>query len=99
MVAEFAVELPAALPDRPEVLTDPRLAPRDFTVGRVEGLLAHRRSSSRLLLECGEVSGLAGEREGALYLGSCVIQNALIDRRLWRAPDLKLPADVLSRHL
>src|SRR5229473_2881568 len=43
-----------------------------------------------VLLECGAVSGLAGQREGALYLGSCVIQNALMNCRLWRAPDLKL---------
>ena len=45
------------------------------------------------------MAGLAGEREGAIYLGSCVIHRARIDRRLWRAADLKLPADVLSRHL
>jgi hypothetical protein len=37
MVAELAVQLPAILPDRPEVFSDPRLTRRDLAFGRVEG--------------------------------------------------------------
>jgi hypothetical protein len=63
IITELAGELPAVLPDGPEGFTGPRLTRRDLAVGRVEGLVAHHRSSSRLLLECGEVSGLAGEQK------------------------------------
>jgi hypothetical protein len=48
MIAEFAVQLPAVLPDCPEVLTDPRMTGLLRAVGRIVGLVAHGRS----LVQC-----------------------------------------------
>jgi hypothetical protein len=44
MIAEFAIDLTDVLPDGPEVFADSRLTRRDRAIGRVEGLVAHRRS-------------------------------------------------------
>jgi hypothetical protein len=43
-ITELAIELLAVLPDGPEVLGRLPLPRRWFVVGRVEGLVAHRRS-------------------------------------------------------
>ena len=81
IIPEFAREPPAALLDGPEAFAGPRLPRRNLAIRGVEGLSLIVGRDSGLLLECGEVSGLAGEGEGALYLGSGVIHRARIAYR------------------
>jgi hypothetical protein len=42
IIAELAREVPAVLPDRPEMFAGPRLTRRGRAGGRLEGFVAHR---------------------------------------------------------